>query len=142
MVAVVVILDTIGKAFLSVPAVGAIQAKFLNCKGVTACVVPVPVCACALVANGLPISHKVWSVALQNTLLADTSANDNLSHVAGVIVVILLGLSVAAVGINVAHDHQVAVLASVSACVAISTNHFVVVLASDDDVLVDHAPLI
>lgn len=79
-------------------------------------------------------------MVLQRALLAEISAKDILSQTAGVVVVILLGFNVDAVGTNIAHDHHVAVCASVSACVAISTTHFVVVLALDEDVLVAQAP--
>lgn len=66
---------------------------------------------------------------LLKTLLALTSANDILSPVANVAVVILFGFIVALVGVSDAPVHPVAVPASVSACVLISTLPAVVVSA-------------
>lgn len=72
-----------------------------------------PACASAFVASGLHVSTIVCIVALHNTLLADTSAKEILSHTAGVVAVILFGFIVAFVGTSVAPVSHVVVPATV-----------------------------
>lgn len=116
---------------------GLVIVRLLYCISLVSVVVPAQD---SVTSQSLQSHHRSWSkdgsksiVLLPSTPLALVSLNENLSSLLGTIVVILLGFIVALVGTSVAQLQPVAVLASVSACVLISTLPATVVLAFDTD---------